>query len=50
MARVSRSTVRAFNDTECDICFLDIWEGDEIGWVDGEKACENCWEEAGGGE
>jgi hypothetical protein len=24
-----------------------IWEGDEFGYVDGEKACENCWDVAG---
>ena len=41
----SRDTYPAYSDTECEGCGLNIWEGDEIGFVDGEKVCERCWEE-----
>lgn len=29
-------------DGECRICLDSIWEGDEIGYVDDEIACEQC--------
>jgi hypothetical protein len=46
MAFRSGSTYRAFRDFDCELCFCTIWEGDEFGYVDGEKACENCWDVA----
>ena len=36
----------AFSDTECENCGGDIWEGDDLGFVQGEKVCEFCWEDA----
>lgn len=43
----SGTTYRAFRDFDCEECFGMIWEGDEFGYVDGEKVCENCWDLAG---
>lgn len=44
MAKRSRTLFPAYNDTECDVCFGTIWEGEELGFVEGEKACQDCWE------
>lgn len=35
-------------DSRCPGCGEQIWEGDEIGLVDGEWVCETCTEDAGG--
>lgn len=43
--RRSRSTYAAYADTDCEICLQPIWEGDDIGFVHGEKACLWCWED-----
>lgn len=43
----SSATYRAFRDFDCEECFGMIWEGDEFGYVDGDKVCENCWDIAG---
>lgn len=43
----SGSTFRAFRDLECNVCFGTIWEGDDFGYVDGEQACEYCWDASG---
>lgn len=43
----SGATYRAYRDFDCEHCFCTIWEGDEFGYVDGEKACEACWDGAG---
>jgi hypothetical protein len=37
-------TFTACYDSECNGCFCDIYEGDEIGWLDGEVVCESCLE------
>ncbi|MFE7232530.1 hypothetical protein ACFVAF_18090 [Streptomyces sp. NPDC057596] len=29
---------------ECNSCGAPIDEGDSIGYVDGEIACQDCWE------
>lgn len=45
-ARKSANTYPAFGDTECESCGVDIWEGEDIGFVNNEKVCEDCWYEA----
>lgn len=37
----------AMYDGECSHCLSDILEGDEIGYVDDEICCQNCWDDAG---
>jgi hypothetical protein len=41
----SQSTYLAFTDTECDICLQPIEEGEDLGFVYGDRACLWCWEE-----
>lgn len=43
----SGALYRAFRDFDCDGCFAPIREGEEFGYVDGEKNCEDCWDAAG---
>lgn len=35
-------TFAARFDSECNECFCDIYEGDEVGWLDGQVVCEAC--------
>lgn len=46
----SGTVYRAYRDFECDLCFCDIYEGDDFGYVDGEKVCEPCWDAADDGD
>lgn len=34
-------------DGRCPGCDEPIYEGDRVGWVDGEVCCEDCVGEAG---
>lgn len=45
-ARKSANTFPSYTDQECELCFADIWEYDELGFVEGEKACYDCWDSA----
>lgn len=42
----SGTVYRAYRDFDCDLCFCTIYEGDDFGYVDGEKVCEPCWDAA----
>ena len=33
-------------DGECTNCFAEIYEGDDIAFVDDQIVCEECWEDA----
>lgn len=35
-------TFPAAYDGECNNCGFAFMAGDEIGWIDGEIACEDC--------
>ena len=35
-------TFSARFDSECNGCYGAIWEGDEVGWLNGEVVCETC--------
>lgn len=40
-------TFSARFDSECNGCYSAIFEGDEVGWLDGEVVCETCVTEGG---
>ena len=39
-------TFSARFDSECNGCYGAIFEGDEVGYLDGEVVCETCLTEA----
>lgn len=44
--RKSPTTYPAYSEQDCEMCFTTIWEGDDLGFVEGEKACYDCWDAA----
>jgi len=45
----SGAVYRSYKDFDCFECFGAVEEGEEYGYVDGEKVCEDCWDVAGEG-
>jgi hypothetical protein len=37
------ATFTASYNGVCQVCLLDIDAGDEVGYIDGDLLCENCY-------
>lgn len=42
----SRKTFTAVYDGSCNECGDDIFEGDEIAYLDDDVVCADCWRES----
>lgn len=42
----SRDVFPSYYDMDCESCGILVYEDDPVGFVNGDKVCEGCWEDA----